>query len=193
MGVGLLVGMVASIPRASTVAEATFDPGAVGLPPEAPRSAPTSTVAPMEVTAACPQAHRPHCVRWVRPGPQGRWLGAPPVTDGQDSGLLVVGDQDQVRALDLDTGALLWTAAASGNVVAARGVGDEIVLVQDDAGVRALDLRDGDVRWEVAHAAVLVTAPHGSPVGQALVASRTHRGHGDLARRGDRRRGLVDH
>jgi outer membrane protein assembly factor BamB len=71
-------------------------------------------------------------------------LDAPPVTDG--TRVFVVARDGVVRALDPETGSVLWTAERQPGVLAAdAGI---VVLRQPDGGVFGLNPRNGNPRWK---------------------------------------------
>jgi eukaryotic-like serine/threonine-protein kinase len=80
--------------------------------------------------------------------PAGGWdmLASSPVVVGRT---VVIGAPDgAVRALDLASGQVLWTAQTGGKVRSSPAVHDGLVVVGSwDGRVYALDLKTGDTRW----------------------------------------------
>ena len=153
------------------VEEASTEPGTVDLPsPGVGTAVPAGSAdLPLDLVATCPAARESDCVRWVQPGPRA-WFGrtAPVVPDGTGRSI-VVGTEDRVRSLDLDTGQARWTVGIRGGAVLVQQVGAGLVAVQDADGVRGLDAVDGDVRWSVAGGNLLAGPPHAGPLPLAVV------------------------
>lgn len=141
LAVGVVVVVNGGAPdrRPEVTADETVD-GAVDVPTDAPVGTDVEDAGvPMELLATCDGPDGPEgCVRWVQRAGQVPRPGTRP---------LVTTVTDRVVALDPDTGARRWSAAASPPVAPPAGVGDDTVLVEDSTGVRALDAEDGDERW----------------------------------------------
>jgi outer membrane protein assembly factor BamB len=70
---------------------------------------------------------------------------APVLVDG----VAYVSDEQHIRAIDLSTRTVIWTARASSS--ARIAVADARVFLNEQSGLRALDATTGDLLWKQAH------------------------------------------
>ena len=94
----------------------------------------------------------------------------PLVADGL---VIVASEDDNVYALDAQTGAERWTVRTDGAVVSSPArVGDLVVVGSDDQTVYGLDLQSGDQRWTYAAGGEVEAPIAVGDDGSAFVASR---------------------
>ena len=100
-----------------------------------------------------------------------------PALDPETNAVFQGGDDRHVRALDADTGDLLWERNVHGNVIGSLTVTQETVLVGSyDTNLYALEKETGDVRWTVENNGHVTSeaVPHD---GHIYYAERAHIDH----------------